>query len=71
MTRNNKIAITVRAIYPVLSFICNSAKRKVWSYESTIGSQDTVGTEDTKGEFTISQITEEVVENELLEWLES
>ena len=55
---------------PHLSFICNSSKKKVWSHESTVGPGHG-GHGGSRGEFTINQITEKVVEDEVLGWLES
>ncbi|PJE67418.1 hypothetical protein COU95_02545 [Candidatus Shapirobacteria bacterium CG10_big_fil_rev_8_21_14_0_10_40_9] len=55
---------------PHLSFICDSSKKKIWSHESTIGSGHG-GHASSRTEFTINQITDEVVENEVLGWFEN
>ena len=55
---------------PHLSFICDSSKNKIWSHESTIGPRHG-GHASSRGKFTIEQVTEELVENELMGWLEN
>ena len=55
---------------PHLSFICDSPEMKIWSHESTIGSGHG-GHTGARNKFTTEQVTEEVVENELMGWLEN
>jgi len=43
---------------------------KIWSHESTIGPGHG-GHAKSRSEFTTEQVTEEVVENELMGWLEN
>ncbi len=55
---------------PNLRFICDSLKKKIWVHECTIG-QGHGGHSGSRGELTIEQVTEEIVEKELLGWLEN
>ena len=55
---------------PHLRFICDSSKNKIWVHECTIG-QGHGGHSGSRGVLTIEQVTEEIVEKELLGWLKN
>jgi len=55
---------------PHLSFICDSLEMKIWSHESTVRPGHG-GHTGARSKFTTGQVTEEVVENELMGWLEN
>lgn len=55
---------------PNISFTCISSEKKILSAESTIGSGHG-GHSGSKNRFTLEQLTQELVENEFVEWLEN
>lgn len=55
---------------PNLSFICSSQKKYIWIRECTMG-QGHGGHSGSKGELTIEQITEDIIEKELIIFFEN